>query len=847
MTGKAPTKTSSLAHVGKQTRMPATAAATERSSAIQPQENTLGVPGRRWTLEELRTAARLTFTIDGKQRLDPGAVAAAVHMSTRQVQRWLSGQARPSPESARRLRAALLPRTEVLQRQLDDARNAFASLAEVQEHQRSQSAGEDAPVDSMSSRMRTWKQRGFLEPHLVLVITRPDLGVTRTGVIRRDPARLQALLGGGTRPPASTGGRWQVLDTLRTSNRFEAVLVRHALMLDMAWWRVFVNPQLMAKGHSDGWLSSAPLPDLSAIARSAGVHGRRESLLPVQLAQEVSSPQLSLGDVLPEAVDGPAPARSAPVKEQEPAPRRRRAESPTTRRTTSTGSVGGEAAAGARPTASASARDLRAALGVLAVGVGAPGLRSGVYLQAQASSLLLTAHDHDIEAHLSLTLGRPRASRLVAVVDLQELQTATSRLVAALSRAASTRAAHSGAARTGGPEVPLDIGLVEQGVVLGAGDGARRRKQVITPVPGPPRVQQEGDLQEVLSLPAGELATRARALAATSTYPRAGVNATTSPAPLHCVNIDLPEDGVVHLTSTDGTRLSDWTTTSTWAQPSTHVLVPADSLAAATRALAGLDPAAAVTLTVAADRVQLRMCPPSSSEAGAITCTVTIACTPPRGYPPVRSVPTATAPSTQAQPGATSRGFKLSGAQVVRLVRAVRAQVQHDGSETVVQLHHEVGGKLDIRDRTGSSLMRLALSERTPQEFRDVAGADTARPAASAPVHTGGSRHRRPQAGARPDGAGWKVSFRAADLAHALSTFSGGVVVSSFSDGALKTASAAWWTFSPDASTLHPSAGTLSVAVTPTRDGLDVLRDSDQVSSAGRDRGEPIARLLPRR
>jgi transcriptional regulator with XRE-family HTH domain len=242
---------------------------------------------REWTLDEVRLAARLSFNLDDRVDVDVTALAAAVGMSERQVRRWLSGQARPGPETAQRLRAALLPPLEVLQRQADDARNARAALDELRQHDTGAAVPPGTPTDpsdgsdtssasaaGFGARIAMWAERGWLDQHLLLVVTNPDLRYTRAGVVFADPGRVRALLETRPRPASLPRRHWQVLDAYATPTRFDAVLLRQAVLGQMGPWRVSVHHERMPKGHSDGWLPTACLPHLPTSARKVGARGR---------------------------------------------------------------------------------------------------------------------------------------------------------------------------------------------------------------------------------------------------------------------------------------------------------------------------------------------------------------------------------------------------------------------------------------------------------------------------------------------------------------------------------------------------------------------------------------------
>lgn len=211
------------------------------------------VPDRAWTRTELAHAASLGYGITRTGRPNATAVGAAIGVSARTIQRWLTTSV-PTPPHAARLRAALLPDPATLARQRDE--EAFALAASR----------------TLATRKRVptpWRTQGWDQPHLIRVLTHPVLGISRP---------LIALVGRAKPLPSARG--WDVESHLEVPHYFAAVQLRGALLHQMGPWRVRVRADT-TEGHTLCWLTQIPHPDLSellhAIAASDVPPGRRHT------------------------------------------------------------------------------------------------------------------------------------------------------------------------------------------------------------------------------------------------------------------------------------------------------------------------------------------------------------------------------------------------------------------------------------------------------------------------------------------------------------------------------------------------------------------------------------------
>ncbi len=206
----------------------------------QPAVTRAPVPARAWTRAELAHAASLGYGSTRTGRPNATAIGAAVGVSARTIQRWMTTSVPTTPNAAR-LRAALLPGLATLTRQRDEV--TFAAAA----------------THTLATRKRVpsvWRAQGWDQPHLLRVLTHPDLGISRPSIALIDRAK-----------PLPSVGRWSIQTSLEVPHYFAALQLRGALLHQMGPWRVRVLPNI-TEGHTLCWLTQSPPPDLVELLQS---------------------------------------------------------------------------------------------------------------------------------------------------------------------------------------------------------------------------------------------------------------------------------------------------------------------------------------------------------------------------------------------------------------------------------------------------------------------------------------------------------------------------------------------------------------------------------------------------
>lgn len=187
-------------------------------------------------------------------RVDATAVARAAGVAPGTVRRW----ARRLPTKRRReLEELMLPSSGLLEqeeRELRYARNAIADIA--------------APGDPSNP---SWREQGWLEPHLLAVVKLERLGVCVARIARatgdvKSRERLRA--GGGV-----------VIDQDVFQTRFEAQIAKGELLQFVQRWRLLLPHGTIPRGRTEAWLEAAPRRSVAWLADhpKEKLRGRRRS------------------------------------------------------------------------------------------------------------------------------------------------------------------------------------------------------------------------------------------------------------------------------------------------------------------------------------------------------------------------------------------------------------------------------------------------------------------------------------------------------------------------------------------------------------------------------------------
>ncbi|GAA1435891.1 hypothetical protein GCM10009616_34170 [Microlunatus lacustris] len=201
--------------------------------------------GPLWTRARLQRVLRLRFGVSARGRVDVEAVAQAMGVTTRTVQRWLAGSSGRSvahipPRRLQQLIALLLPSEETLRdeaRAAEYARNAISQLG----------LGRNRGI------LPSWEKRRWLENHLVAVIAIKDAGIRQLAVTRTSAKASEQL-----------GKRGRVVDFVVVPTRFHATVLTHAVLTELGPWRFRALPGTVKQAPTLSWLDDAPATNLSA-------------------------------------------------------------------------------------------------------------------------------------------------------------------------------------------------------------------------------------------------------------------------------------------------------------------------------------------------------------------------------------------------------------------------------------------------------------------------------------------------------------------------------------------------------------------------------------------------------
>lgn len=186
-----------------------------------------------WSAADLAHALWLALGPAPRGGPDLGAAAAALGVTRRSVQRWLSGTTHPTDAHAAALRTLIAPPSQALRAQADEARWAREAAALI-------GAARGRGISP------AWRARGWHRPHLMQVLAQPDLGVRRVEVVLADPVK---------RP--SRGG-WELVSSQAYPHRPAALVAKHELLEVHRARRVRIRPGLVSAGQHLCWLAASP-------------------------------------------------------------------------------------------------------------------------------------------------------------------------------------------------------------------------------------------------------------------------------------------------------------------------------------------------------------------------------------------------------------------------------------------------------------------------------------------------------------------------------------------------------------------------------------------------------------
>ena len=205
----------------------------------------MNAPGPRWTRARLARVMTLTFGDATTGRLDTAAVAEAMGVSRRSVQRWVhapSGRSRAAIPPARlaQMVVAITPSADSLAAERTAARYATKAVAGL-DLARGQGV------------LPSWERQRWLEEHFVLVLA-VSVGrfqVRQLAVTRAEVGKVDAV-----------ARRGRIIDQAVVATRFHATLLVSKVLTDVGPWRYRATLTQVHQGTTWTWLPDAPVTHL---------------------------------------------------------------------------------------------------------------------------------------------------------------------------------------------------------------------------------------------------------------------------------------------------------------------------------------------------------------------------------------------------------------------------------------------------------------------------------------------------------------------------------------------------------------------------------------------------------
>lgn len=206
--------------------------------------------GPTWTRARLVRVLRLCFGSTPAGGVDTTAVAAAMGVSRRSVQRWLNaphGRSRAPIPAARLAQLVELtqPAALTLRREAQGADYALDAIDKL-------GLGRGRGV------LPSWRERRWLEPHLVVVleVKVDDQKIRQVLLGRADLGRLDGFR-----------KRGRVVDQTTVPTRFHATVLTHRVLAARQPWRYQARPGQVAASYTQAWLDDAPATHLGRDAQ----------------------------------------------------------------------------------------------------------------------------------------------------------------------------------------------------------------------------------------------------------------------------------------------------------------------------------------------------------------------------------------------------------------------------------------------------------------------------------------------------------------------------------------------------------------------------------------------------
>lgn len=183
---------------------------------------------------------------DGYWRPDTAVLSRRLDVAPSTVRGWFAGDLTAIPAERLKQISQLLDISE------DTRRREALATRQHREYLRRRSLGR------RRGNLAEYAVLGWLEPHLLALVHYPDLHLHRLAVVRAPTITDTALLGSAPvwRSPlltrAARGG--QIAGCRLHGTRFDALVQRDALMVQVDGWRLEVSPDLVSAGPTTVWV-----------------------------------------------------------------------------------------------------------------------------------------------------------------------------------------------------------------------------------------------------------------------------------------------------------------------------------------------------------------------------------------------------------------------------------------------------------------------------------------------------------------------------------------------------------------------------------------------------------------
>lgn len=212
------------------------------------------------TPDHLSTVLKLLTGSRPDERLDTAAAAQLVRVSPRTIQRWLpTNRSRRKPAAPNRthaatITAAALPSPLRLRHEEQAADYAVVARQRIS-------------VPRGRGILPEWRNQGWLDPHVVMILNYERLGIQQVSSSRIDIVASELrLLGDPQRPPLRRRGGGVAVSSVTVTDGFAATVLKHAVLRIVHNWRIRPGGSLVPRGSTHLWLASLTAPDLRELA-----------------------------------------------------------------------------------------------------------------------------------------------------------------------------------------------------------------------------------------------------------------------------------------------------------------------------------------------------------------------------------------------------------------------------------------------------------------------------------------------------------------------------------------------------------------------------------------------------